>query len=217
MISGSSVQHKQTWWKGYRLSHCVSEFLNLTATLCLRFVFFGTNSNARHFIVYISCVWWHKIVNPSTWIRNYIQYKVWGETAKLLRWNLICVDKRIPFIGDRPYSEPMFAHSRTTLVAFQFVRDKTKRGWINIAISFWFWWQDEMEINVTCLPVSLQWRHNGRDGVSNHQHHDCLLNRFRRRSMKTSKLRVTGLCAGNSPGTGEFPAKMANNAENVSI
>ena len=32
-----------------------------------------------------------------------------------------------------------------------------------------------------------------------------------------SKLRVTGLCAGSSPGTGEFPAQMASNAENVSI
>ena len=65
---------------------------------------------------------------------------------------------------------------------------------------------------------SLQWRHNGHDSVSNHQPHDCLLKRlFRRRSKKTSKLRVTGLCAGNSPGTGEFPAQMASNAENVSI
>ena len=65
---------------------------------------------------------------------------------------------------------------------------------------------------------SLRWRHNGRDGVSNHQPYDCLLNRlFRRRSKKTPKLRVTGLCAGNSPGTGEFPAQMASNEENVSI
>ena len=39
----------------------------------------------------------------------------------------------------------------------------------------------------------------------------------RRRSKKTSKLRATGLCAGNSPVTGEFPARMASNAENVSI
>ena len=63
-----------------------------------------------------------------------------------------------------------------------------------------------------------QWRHNGRDSVSNPQPHDCLLNRlFRRRSKKTSKLHVTGLCAGNSPGTGEFPAQMASYAENVSI
>ena len=68
-----------------------------------------------------------------------------------------------------------------------------------------------------CL-VTLQWRHNGHDGVSNQQSHDCLLNRlFRRRSKKTSRLRVTGLCVRNSPGTGEFPAQMANNAENVSI
>ena len=44
------------------------------------------------------------------------------------------------------------------------------------------------------------------------------LNRlFRRRSNKTTKLRFTGLCAGNSPVTGEFPAEMASNAENVSI
>ena len=64
----------------------------------------------------------------------------------------------------------------------------------------------------------LRWRHNGRDSVSNHQPHDCLLSRlFRRRSKKTSKLRVTGLCSGNSPGTGEFPAQMASYAENVSI
>ena len=40
---------------------------------------------------------------------------------------------------------------------------------------------------------------------------------FRRRSKKTSKLRVAGLCEGNSPGTGEFPAQIASNAENVSI
>ena len=65
---------------------------------------------------------------------------------------------------------------------------------------------------------SLLWRHNGRDGVSNHQPRDCLLNRlFRLWSKKTSKHRVTGLCAGNSPVTGEFSAQMANNAENVSM
>ena len=66
--------------------------------------------------------------------------------------------------------------------------------------------------------LSLRWRHNDHAGVSNHQPHGCLLNRlFRRKSKKTSKLRVTGLCAGNSPGTGEFPAQMASYAENVSI
>ena len=59
---------------------------------------------------------------------------------------------------------------------------------------------------------------NGCDGVSNHQPHDCFLNRvFRHRSKKTTKLHVTGLCAGKSQEAGEFPAQMASNAENVSI
>ena len=75
-----------------------------------------------------------------------------------------------------------------------------------------------MEYNYQWDIYALQWRHNGCDSVSNHQPHDCLLNRlFRRRSKKTSKLRVTGLCAGNSPGTGELSAQMATYAENVSI
>ena len=66
--------------------------------------------------------------------------------------------------------------------------------------------------------TSLQRRHNGRNGVTNHQPHHCLLNRlFRWRSKKTSKLRVTGLWWWNWPVTGEFPAQMASNAENVSI
>ena len=59
---------------------------------------------------------------------------------------------------------------------------------------------------------ALQWRHNEGDGLSNHQPHDCLLNRvFGRRTKTTSKLRVTSLCAGNSPATSEFPAQMASN------
>ena len=40
---------------------------------------------------------------------------------------------------------------------------------------------------------------------------------FSHRAKKTSKLRVTGLCVGNSPVTGEFHAQMASNAENVSL
>ena len=64
----------------------------------------------------------------------------------------------------------------------------------------------------------LRWRHNERDGVSNHQRHDCLRNRlFKRRSNEKEKLRVTGLCVGISPVTGEFPAQRACNMENVSI
>ena len=56
--------------------------------------------------------------------------------------------------------------------------------------------------------LSLLWRHNGHNSVSNHQPYDCLLRRlFRRRSKQTSKLHVTGLCAGNSPGPVNFPHK----------
>ena len=48
--------------------------------------------------------------------------------------------------------------------------------------------------------VAIQWRHNRCDGVSNHQPHDCLLNRlFRRRSKKTSKFRISGVCRGIHP------------------
>ena len=45
-----------------------------------------------------------------------------------------------------------------------------------------------------------------------------LLNRlFRRKSKTIAKLRVTGLCEGNSPVTSEFLSQRASNAENVSI
>ena len=64
----------------------------------------------------------------------------------------------------------------------------------------------------------LRWRCNERDSVSNHQLLNCLLNRlFWCRSKKTSKLRVTGLCEGNSPFPGEFLSQRASNAENVDI
>ena len=77
------------------------------------------------------------------------------------------------------------------------------------------WWRSAVRDRI---HIPLQWRHNGRDGVSNHQLHHCLLNRLvRHRWKKTSKPRVTGLCARNSPVTGESLAQMANNAENVSI
>ena len=74
------------------------------------------------------------------------------------------------------------------------------------------------QLYVTDKWIPLQRRHYGHYGVSNHQPHDCLLNRlFRRRKKITSRLRVTGFCAGNSPVTGEFPTQRASNAEKVFI
>ena len=67
------------------------------------------------------------------------------------------------------------------------------------------WCQANTWTNAT---ISLHWRHNDHDSVSNHQSHGCLLNRlFGSRSKKASKLCVTGLCAGNSPGPVNSPHK----------
>ena len=95
--------------------------------------------------------------------------------------------------------------------------------WINLTASshnlYWF-----VVTYVVCHPSErdlakkIHWRHNGRHGVSSHQSHECLLKRLlRHTSKKTSKLRVTGFCEGNSPVTGEFPTQRSSNAENVSI
>ena len=73
--------------------------------------------------------------------------------------------------------------------------------------------QEELSNPQLSVPLprhdfTLQWRHNDHDGVKNHQPHGCLFNRlFRHRSKKTSKLCVTGLCAGNSPGPVNSPHK----------
>ena len=93
--------------------------------------------------------------------------------------------------------------------------ERALRRWNSSELS-WLWGTDA---SACCLlHIALQGRHNERDGVSNHQPHDCLLKRlFRRRSKKTSKLRVTGLCEGNSSVADEFPAQRASNAANVSI
>ena len=57
-----------------------------------------------------------------------------------------------------------------------------------------------MNDDTSVYEFPLQCRHTERDCVSTHRHLDFLFNRlFRRRPKKTSKLRVTSLCKGNSP------------------
>ena len=64
------------------------------------------------------------------------------------------------------------------------------------------------QVSLSNNKSTLWWRHNDHYSVSNHQPHGCFLNRlFRRRWKKTSKLRVTGLCVGNSPGPVNSPHK----------
>ena len=68
------------------------------------------------------------------------------------------------------------------------------------------WWRENG--GYWGLVCPLPWRHDGRNGVSNHRFLDCLLKRLFRRSLKkTSKLYVTGLCEGNPPVTGGFPSQ----------
>ena len=71
-----------------------------------------------------------------------------------------------------------------------------------------FFWPANVhcQCHLSIRPITLQWRHNECDGISNDRRIDCLLNRlFRCWSKKTSKLRLTGLCEGNSLVTSEFP------------
>ena len=69
-----------------------------------------------------------------------------------------------------------------------------KQCWLLISSDLWFSQESNFRASQS---VSLQWRHDGRDGIWNHQPHHCLLNRlFRRISKKTSKLQVTGFVWG---------------------
>ena len=114
------------------------------------------------------------------------------------------------FLQKEDHSSPMRARHGLSFVT------GSSMSYEQLRPSLWYCLQCHTTVCYTA--VSLQWHHNERNGGSNHQPHDCLLNRlFGHRSKKTSKLRVTGLCAGNSPVTGEFPAQRASNAENVSI
>ena len=91
---------------------------------------------------------------------------------------------------------------------------------VSSGVTLWFSASDATLRNKGEL-FTLKWRYKERDGVSNHRHLDCLLNRlYRFRSKKTSKLPVHGFCEGKSPVspmTGEFSAQRDSNAENVSI
>ena len=67
------------------------------------------------------------------------------------------------------------------------------------------------------VSMALRWIYHGRDGVSNHHPHECLLNRlFRRRKENIQAPRHWPLYE-EFTGTGEFPAQLASNAENASI
>ena len=73
-------------------------------------------------------------------------------------------------------------------------------------------------VKIRTRAPSLHWRHNECDGISNHRRLDCLLNLlFGRRSKKTSKLRVTGICEGNSPVTINLKCMMSEICKSVAV
>ena len=107
----------------------------------------------------------------------------WGDQSMI---NLTFPDNEIMIMGLIWRSTATFTYENTFASAINIISSKGRRTQLR---------------QKTLKPgESLQWRDNELNGVSYHQPHDCLLKRlFRRRSKKTSKLRVTGLCAGNSP------------------
>ena len=124
-------------------------------------------------------------------------------------WNYLHVSRTL--INNRsPLVQAMSCYHRATCHYLKLCWSRllspygiTRPKWVNYIYRFFFlfvFWVYNKE--------TIHWRHNGRDCVSNHQPHDCLLNRlFGRKSKKISKLCVTGLCAGNSPGPVNSPHK----------
>ena len=150
-----------------------------------------------------------------------LHYCIKAETkfSNVFLWMKMC--------GDNPLSEPVIASLLWHICA-------TRPQWVNGKIARCITTKIRCSANcvqksvkklhwfslcngwLISLDSTLQWRHNDRDGFSNHQPHHCLLSRlYRCRSKKTLKLRVTGLCTRNSPVTGKFHAQRASNTENV--
>ena len=97
------------------------------------------------------------------------------------------------------------------------VQSKVTRAWMERRYTVRSPWRQRSSCRRRRANLHSRWGHcdliiQEHDGVSNYKPHQCLLNRlFRPWSKKTSKLRVTGLCVGNS-----LVTQMASNAVNVS-
>ena len=129
--------------------------------------------------------WW-----PKFWLPTLVLY----QTVNALMWR-VHLEKLLTTwnVSFDPWSFMLWSlancHKKTCII---------KELWKVIFFNRYHWWSYWW----------LQWRHNEPDWVSNHQPHDCLLNRlFRLRSKKTSKLRVTGLCEGIHRGPVNSPHK----------
>ena len=146
----------------------------------------------------VSCIYIFEC-NLSWWYisnMNAIQANLIQNNFQVKRRKIMFVEYGSIKLGARPSADTMLTEQLVMFIGFSMIRHHL--GGL--------------------YGITLHWRHNERHGVSNHQPRDCLLNRlFWCRSKKTSKLRVTDLCEGNSSVTGEFPTQRSSNAENVSI
>ena len=91
--------------------------------------------------------------------------------------------------------------------------------WHKTSIKMLEWKKNARKSITTLYSIpTLQWHHNECNGISNHRHLECLLNRlFSCRLNKTLKLCISGLCEGNPMVTGGFPSQRASYVENVSM
>ena len=131
----------------------------------------------------------------------------WLSTTLLTHWSYCSLALSHQFVRDNFHKHAEFLQDWGQFCKLAF------SGLIMVSAE---WWVFEFGV-ITSGTYIIKLRHNEHRGVSKHRHLHCLLNHlFRRRSKETSKLRVTGLCEGNSSVTGESPAQRAD-AENVSI
>ena len=122
--------------------------------------------------------------------------------TKVLYISLTVIRSSMSDCNDVTYKKHIYKSSVYKLNChFAFASSATKTKLLQTYCSAWYGSQNwQCNTESVCDFDPLRWRHNDHAGVSNHQPHGCLLNRlFRRKSKKTSTLRVTGLCAGNSP------------------
>ena len=106
---------------------------------------------------------------------------------QLMCWESVHNDLMTVFESNTCYSR--CAKNLGAMILWQLMRQKHGRS------DLWKLTRKNLDV-----IIPLQWRLNEHDSVSNHQRLDCLINRlFRPRWKKTSKLRVPGLCEGNSP------------------
>ena len=140
--------------------------------------------------------WWFEMLSSP----------LWRHRNEKDRWYNNTITKPRIYLTSGTYSQGLIQNQSAIILVCGFLSLANTIARINFVLY------------LICVIHWLQWRHDGRGGISNDQTHHCWLSRlFRSRWKKTSKLCVTGLCDGNSPVTGDLPAQRASKAKNVFI